>query len=243
MKEAPTVKGVVEEVVAGKTTEREKAVALHDYVREGVKFGFSPHFDAAEPDYTLACGVGCCNSKSRLLVELFRAAGLESYQHFVAIPKKILKGAIPVGQYWMIPAVVSHSYVEVRVDGTWCAIDSFIVDTPLLEAAQSRLAAEGQPLGYGTRVDSTNLWDGKGDAFSQYDASLLIEDHGRVQDLERYFQGKQYRNQVLGLRFNTLFKAMGEMGVAGINAKIEAVRRQSAATGSERAPVLPSDTR
>jgi GNAT superfamily N-acetyltransferase len=79
-------------------------VALHDYVRENVRFGFNKYFDASAPDDTLACGVGHCNPKSRLLVALFRAAGLESHQHVVVIPKEILKRVIPPSRYWMIPA-------------------------------------------------------------------------------------------------------------------------------------------
>jgi hypothetical protein len=240
MPEAPTVTWVADQVIARTTSEREKAVALHDCVRERVKFGFNTYFDAGEPDYTLACGVGHCNPKSRLMVALFRSAGLESYQHFVVIPKDILKGAIPASRYWMIPAELSHSYVEVQVEGSWCAIDSHIVDTALLQAAQARLAAEGRALGYGVRIDSTNAWDGRGNAFSQFDPGLMAEDHGRVQDLDAFFRSRRYRNQVLSLRFNTMFKLMGEAGVAAINAHIEGLRGASTRPPHERAPFHPS---
>lgn len=239
MLDTPTVKNVVEQVIARTTTEREMAIALHDHVREGVKFGFNQHFDAADPDYTLACGVGHCNPKSRLLVALFRAAGLESHQHCVVIPKDILKGAILASRYWMIPTELSHSYVEVEVEGAWYAIDSHIVDTSLLLAAQARLAAEGRTLGYGVRVDSTNTWDGQSDAFSQFDPGMMVEDHGRIDDLEAYFRSEKYRNQVLGLRFNTMFKLMGDLGVAAINAHIEGLRGTSARLSDEPAPVRP----
>jgi hypothetical protein len=40
-------------------------------------FGFNKHFDAAPPDVVLACGLGHWNSKTRLNVELVRAAGPE----------------------------------------------------------------------------------------------------------------------------------------------------------------------
>ena len=225
MAATPTVEETVGHVVAGATAECDKAIALHDYVRESVKFGFNKYFDAAPPDYVLACGYGHCNPKSRLLVALFRTAGLESYQHFVVIPKDILKRAIPASRYWMIPAELSHSYVEVKVQGRWYAIDSHIVDTPLLQGALDRLAREGRSLGYGVRIDSINTWDGQSDAFSQFDEDLVIEDHGRVKDLEAYFRDKRYRNRVLGLPFNTMFKLMGEVGVAPMNAHIDKIRQ------------------
>lgn len=225
MSDHSTVSEVVEEVTSGTEGARERAVALHDFVRDRITFGFNRYFDAAEPDDTLACGVGHCNPKSRLLLGLFRTAGLEAYQHFVVIPKDILKGALPASRYWMIPAEVSHSFVEVKLEGYWCRVDSHIVDTPLLRAAQARLAREGRPLGYGVRADSTNVWDGRNDAFSQFDETMLIEDHGRVEDLDAYFQSPRYRGKILGLRFNTMFQWMGDVGVNPMNAQIDRIRQ------------------
>lgn len=225
MPNAQTVQEVVDQVVAKAATERENAIALHDYVRDNVKFGFNKYFDATPPDYTLSCHHGHCNPKSRLMVALFRAAGLECYQHFVVIPKSILKDAIPPSRFWMIPAELSHSYVEVKVEGKWCTIDSFIVDTPLLKGAQARLARENRPLGYGVRADSINIWDGQSNAFSQFDKSMMIEDHGRIDDLEAYFHDKRYRHVVFGMPFNTMFQFMGEFGVAPMNIHIEKIRQ------------------
>lgn len=215
----------VARVIGGTAGERDKAIALHDYVRDTVKFGFNKYFDASPPEYTLACGYGHCNPKSRLLVALFQSAGLESYLHLVVLPKDILKGAIPVSRYWMIPAELSHGYVEANVEGQWCAIDSHIIDTPLLRAARARLIHEERAHGYGVRVNSTNVWDGRTDAFSQFDPEMMVEDHGRVEDLEAYFRDERYRNCALGLPFNTMFKLMGEAGVAPMNAHIDRIRR------------------
>ena len=151
-----TVMSVVDQVTSGVANEREKAIRLHDFVRDNINFGFNRYFDAALPDYTLSCRAGHCNPKSRLMVALFRAAGVEAYQHFVVIPRDILQGVIPSNSWWIIPAELSHSFVEVKVEGMWCEIDSFIVDTPLLKAAQAKLASERRTTGYGARIDSTN---------------------------------------------------------------------------------------
>jgi hypothetical protein len=234
-REMNSVQEVARQVTIGCDTEREKAIALHDYVRDHVKFGFNKYFDASGPEYTLACGVGHCNPKSELMVALFRAVGLESYQHYMAIPKDILQGVFPAPSKWTVPPELSHGYVEVKVDGAWHAIDSHVVDTPLLTGAQARLAQEGRPLGYGTRVDATNVWDGRSDAFSQFDRTIMVEDHGRVEDLQAYFHSKPYRHRLLGVSFNTLFKLMGDFGVAPINAQIDSIR-----TYAEAPTPLPS---
>jgi transglutaminase-like putative cysteine protease len=221
-----TVGSIVERLVADTASEREKAVRLHNYVRDNIKFGFTKYFDAVSPDYILACGIGHCNQKSALMVALFRTAGLESHQHFIAMRKDILKGSVPGHQYWIIPAEVSHSYVEVKVEGAWSEIDSHIVDTPLLKGAQSRLTQENQKFGYGTFLGATNQWDGQGRAFSQYHSDLLVEDHGRVENLEAYFRSKKYRARILGLSFNTLFPLMGRFGAPAVNSQFEKVRKR-----------------
>jgi hypothetical protein len=225
MPNTQTISEVASQIAIKDSTEREKAIELHDYVRENVKFGFNKYFDAASPDYTLSCHHGHCNPKSALMVALFKAVGLESYQHFVVIPKDILKGAILPSRYWMIPAELSHSYVDVRVEGMWCSIDSFIVDTPLLKGAKDKLVQENLSLGYGVRVDSVNVWDGQSDAFSQFDKKMIIEDHGRIENPEAFFQDKRYRNVFLGIRFNKMFPLMGESGVAPMNVYIDRIRQ------------------
>lgn len=216
---------VVAQVTSGTITEREKAIRLHDYVREEVKFGFSRYFDAASPDYTMSFGAGHCNPKSRLMVALFRAAGLEAFQHFVVIPKDILEGVTPAYMWWMIPTKLNHSYVEVKVEGVWSEIDSFIVDTSLLKAAQARLPGESRSMGYGVRIDSTNQWGGQNRAFSQFDPKMMIEDHGRIDDLEGYFRSRKYHHKILGVRFNTTFNLMGERMARKLNSYIDQIRQ------------------
>jgi transglutaminase-like putative cysteine protease len=225
MNKPQSVKEVFEQVVDHNASIRENAIALHDYVREKVKFGFNKYFDASTPDYTLAYGLGHCIPKSRLMVALFNMLGLEAYQHFVAIPKDILKGAIPSSQYWMIGTRISHSFVDVNVEETWCEIDSFIVDTPLLKGGTAKLVSEGRTFGYGVRTGSVNTWDGMSNAFSQFDWDMMLEDHGRVDNPEAFFGNKKYRNVVLGMKFNTIFKLMGEFGVSPINTNIESIRQ------------------
>ena len=53
----------------------------------------------------------------------------------------------------------------------------------------------------------------------------MIEDHGRIDDLEAYFNDKRYRHVVFGMRFNTMFRLMGEFGVAPMNVHIEKIRQ------------------
>lgn len=110
-----SVQEVARQVTLGCDTERDKAIVLHNYVRDQVKFGFTKFFDKATPENTLACGVGHCNPKSQLMVAFFRAIGLESYEHFTAIPNDILKGVFPSSVVARLISVVGYERVRLRV--------------------------------------------------------------------------------------------------------------------------------
>ena len=79
------VREAVRGVTAELATELEKAIALHDYVRDTIKFGFNRYFDMSKPNDTLKLRIGHCNPKAELMVALFREAGLESHHHFVVL--------------------------------------------------------------------------------------------------------------------------------------------------------------
>lgn len=229
-----TVNEKAAQITGGLKTEREKAIALHNYVRDEVKFGFTKNYDAATPDYTLNCGIGHCNPKSELMVAFFREAGLEAFQHFVALPMAIASGISPSFMDWLAGRYnpeVSHSYAEVKVEGKWYNIDSYILDTPYLKAALAKLSVENKSFGYFTRKGATNQWNGRSNSFSQFSKELMLEDHGRVDDLEAYYGSAKYRNKMFGvLRWNTMNMLMCGGSVALMNSGLEKLRRQNSAS-------------
>lgn len=216
------------------STEHEKAVALHDYVRDNIKFGFNRYFDLSTPDNTLDLGMGHCNPKGWLITALFREANIEAHNHFVVLPKELIKGAVSPDRYWLIPAQISHCYTEVKVEGTWYNIDSYTLDGPLFKAARAKLSEEGLTIGYGTHIHSTIDWDGKTDAFSQFNKDMMIEDHGRVDSFETYYRSDRYRHKVFGIRLNTLFRIVGKSMEARSKLYLDKLREQYADVGGRR---------
>ena len=204
------VREIVTQIADGLSTERQKATALHDYVRDAIKFGFNRYFDLSSPERTLALGVAHCNPKTELMMALFREAGLEAYPHFVVLPNEVVRGVVSPDRYWLVPRGLSHSYTEVRVEGTWCSIDSYLLDSRLFKAARAKLAEEGLTVGYATHVQSTNQWDGKSHAFSVFLREMMLEDHGRIESFETYYQSDRYRNKAFGMRLNTIFRFLGK---------------------------------
>lgn len=159
----PLLARTVHELLAGASSDRERAVRLHDHVRDRVRFGWAPDFDAGTASQTLARGVGFCNTKTPLFVAMLRAAGIPARLHFAGITRELLAPLIrPAGRF------VDHSYAEVMLDGRWLHVDSYIVDRPLFEAARRRLQASGRMVGYGIHAHGRVDWDGRADNFCQF---------------------------------------------------------------------------
>jgi len=159
----PAITATAERVVAGLGTTRERAVALHDHVRDAVRFGFTARFHAMSASDVLATAVGYGCTKATLFVALLRAAGIEARQRFVELDAAVWRGLLDLGT-----PCVDHCLTEVRVGGAWLPTDSYAVDQRLFRAAQAALRAEGRRRGYGIDAAGTCAWDGRGPAYAQW---------------------------------------------------------------------------
>ncbi|MEO1292093.1 MAG: transglutaminase domain-containing protein [Pseudomonadota bacterium] len=195
---------------------RERAIAVHDFVRDTVAFGWSGDFYAEAPFETLSRARGYSVTKTALFVALCRAVGLGARMRFVDLDARILNGIIDPGT-----PRVDHAYAEVLLNG-WIAVDSFILDRPFFDAAQAQLQAEGREIGYGTRIGASAEWDGRSGAFAQFGPELSESDFGVHDDAAAFHGGTSQswnrRTPILRLVF--------PLAVIGANARIEALRRK-----------------
>jgi hypothetical protein len=207
--------------------ERVRAVWIHDWVRDRVAFGFTPWFDEAPPDATLARGRGHCNPQAALFVAACRAAGLEARFHAVTISHEILDGIFPHGGP---PPLLTHVFSEVRLAGQWRRTDSYIIDPALREAALARLAQTGRRMGYGVHGAGTGHWDGRSDAFSQFvDPAMAVADLGTFDSLTDVFRHPGYCHRYAGLRAATWLlplRLLPGRFEARANQVLEAMRRE-----------------
>lgn len=191
----PEIAAAAARLTAGAGDDAARAVALHDFVRDRVLFGWAPAFDRQKASEVLASGVGFCNTKSTLFVALLRAAGIPARVHFATINRRLLDGLIRPPQPF-----VDHSWTEAKVGGHWVATDSYNLDLPLQRAALARCRAEGRVIGYGVHAHGTPYWDGRSRAFVQFvdDGAvpdLSDEDFGSFADLDRFRATGRGRNK------------------------------------------------
>lgn len=204
------IKSLVENLIEGCTSDKEKAIKIHNYVRDNIRYGLTRKLDLASPEYTLETGYGHCNSKGVLFVRLLREAGVNALHHFVTIRKEILKDAFPSPIYEVMPKYISHSYVEVNISGKYIRTDSFLLEKKLFQKLFDKLIEENRFCGYGININSKCEWDAKNDSFSQYHINLMEEDHGTFENpLDYYYEFNSYKHQFLGVQYSIVLDLLG----------------------------------
>lgn len=150
------------------TSPRKLAVAIHNHVRDDIRFGFTRRHDMADAQYTVDRQIGHCTPKANLFCSLLREAGFaDATMVTVPIPGNVLQflGENESSPY---PNRLQHTFTEVTIEGRFCRLDSYVIDRPLFAAAQAKLQAVNHPMGYGIHSQGTMEWDGRSDVFSQY---------------------------------------------------------------------------
>jgi hypothetical protein len=194
-----SVSAIAEGARKNNLSEADVAVFLHNYVRDNILFGFTPYFDTAMPEKTLQLGRGHCNPQARLMVALFRAAGLNARFRPVTINNKVLRRVIQT------PDLLSHVFSEVEIGTRWIRLDSYIVDPKLRAVAVAALKKQSCELGYGCHVSATGEWDGHSDSYSQVATpQMILELHEPVEDIEDFYRSTSYKHRVGPLSFNLL---------------------------------------
>ena len=159
----PLLTTTAQKIIQEHKSTRKKAQALHNFVRDEIKFGFSKNFYNETAVETLKIKKGFCITKTMLFVALLHAAKIQARPVFVDITSTILDGIIDTGTSY-----VDHAYTEVFINDRWIKTDSYIVDKKLFLNALRKLNAENKLLGYGIHRDGSYEWDAINDSFSQY---------------------------------------------------------------------------
>lgn len=190
----------------------ERAIALHDWVRDEIRFGWGPRFYDETPAQTQRRRIGYSVTKSAALVQAYRLEGLEARLVFGEVDAAVMRGILGPG-----PEMLDHAFVELRLAGEWIAFDSHLVDTPLREAAQAMLRAEGRHAGYGTHISAT----GRFASWSQFVPQMRGRVWGHFSGISDFHRsGIRAHNRVSWIAR----RAFGPIA-ARANARVEALRQ------------------
>ncbi len=113
----PLVASKAKEITANADSERDKLKSLFFFVRDEIKFGFPPKGDLVKASETLKMRMGQCITKGTLFLALCRASAITARIHFSQIRKDIQKGLFTGLMYKLMPDAISHSWIEVKLEG------------------------------------------------------------------------------------------------------------------------------
>lgn len=181
---------------------RERAVAIHDFVRDHIAFGFTTWFETVTPAQTLLRRRGHCNAQADLMCSLLNASGVAARLRFVQLDKRVLHYAVPALVYQCLPPDLFHAVVQVELDGVWWHCDSYIFEPAMFAAQQKKRLAAGLPLGYGVTSEGTCQWAGDADAFSQARPTDLHPQDPLFASLAEAMAARAGNNHLGDLHFN-----------------------------------------
>jgi hypothetical protein len=216
----PLVQEIAQHVTQAEKTMRGKLEKIFYYVRDNILFGFPNDGDLVKASDTITLGMGQCNTKGTLFLALCKASGIPARIHFSLIDKEIQRGLFTGLRYKLMPSLLSHSWIEVKIEGTWRRIDSYINDEAYFRTAVSILKKKGWDTGYSVSCpNGTCSCEFSLDEERFVQMGAMVEDHGIWNDPSDYFATDQYKN-----RPNALVMFFYRLRIGGINKKIERMR-------------------
>lgn len=192
----PLVRETAERLTGEEASPRGKLEKLFYYVRDEIRFGFPQDGDLVKASETIRLGIGQCNTKGTLLLALCRAVDIPARIHFSLIKKEIQRGLFTGIGYALLPSLISHSWVEVEIEGRWRRLDSFINDMAFYRAGTNALRENGWDTGYSISCssgESSADFNIDKEKFVQMDA--VVSDHGVWDDPADYYGTDEYRNR------------------------------------------------
>ena len=198
----PVVKNTAERLTQNEVTTRGKIEKLFYYVRDEIKFGFLPEVDFLSASEIIKRKMGVCNNKGILFFSLCKSLDIPARMHFSIIKKEIQKGLFKGLAYRILPNNLSHSWIEVHVDGKWRNIDSYINDEDYYLAAKRELKIRDWDTGFSVACssgESSSAFNIDEEKFVQMDA--VVEDQGIYDDPSDYFYSEKNVNHVSMLKF------------------------------------------
>ena len=229
--EHPVVAAKATELTANESTTRGKLERIFSYVRDDISFAFPPEGDLVSASSTIQKQHGQCNTKSTLFLALCKAAGIPARVHFSTISREIQRGPFRGVLYRLLPEQISHSWIEVELDGRWRRIDSFINDLAFHEGAVAEIGRRGWDTGYSvTRAGGEPCAELSLDDERFTQMAVVADDHGVWDDPIDYFASGNYRNRPSRLKL-----LVYRWAIRGANRRVAAVRRAGRRLQARRA--------
>jgi Transglutaminase-like superfamily len=215
----PLVRKTAARLIQGCGSQREEVERLAAFVRDDIAFGFPPNGDITAASETLRLGVGQCNTKGTLLLALCTAAEIHARLHFAPIRRSIQRGLYTGLWYSLLPRHLSHSWLEVDLDGEWKRLDAYINDQAFGRGAAHELKRRGWREGFSLSDAADDVGRG-GFLDGNFVQMAAVEgDDGTWTEPADYYRSALYRNRVGPIR-----AVLYRLALPAVNRRIESLR-------------------
>lgn len=196
----------------------ERIGAAYDFVRNDIGFGYNRE-DGLPASQVLGDGYGQCNTKGTLLMALLRALDVPCRLHGFTIHKALQRGVVPEAVYWMAPAEILHSWVEIHFEGRWITLEGFILDQAVLRGLQQHFPGRQSLCAYGAGTeclqDPQVQWRGQ-DTYIQ--KTGINQDFGLFDAPDDFYAQHQQLTGLKGVLFRLVLRHW-------MNARVGRIRR------------------
>jgi hypothetical protein len=168
----PSIRRLADELFTEIEGDRERAIAIFNWVRDEVRYRFD--YWAVRASQTARKRYGMCANKANLQIALLRCLGVPAGYHVLKIRKEVLKPVTEPRIYELTRPITTHVFCAVWLDGRWVSADATVDREIFLTAYR------GHP---GWRYTE---WDGRFDY--GIDPSFVVEDLGVSPNIDRYLE-------------------------------------------------------
>ncbi|HOJ39679.1 MAG TPA: transglutaminase-like domain-containing protein [bacterium] len=120
----PRIGLLSQQLVASCSTEREKAVAIFNFVREKILYRFD--YPGTLASTTLVRRKGNCFNKANLQIALLRRAGIPAAYGVCLIHREVFQPLLPEDIYQLVSEPTVHVYACCYLKNSWVAADATI---------------------------------------------------------------------------------------------------------------------
>ncbi len=171
------IKEKARELVKDAATQKEAALSIFSFVRDGIRFGMD--FTDFKASHALKTRLGFCVHKPNLQIALLRAVGIPARSHRVGVRKESLQGIIPDPAYKANPDVLNHhTWCECHLSGKWISCEA-LFDKELFEGMREKGVAVASQI-------HTIDWDGENDLIVV--EPWVVNDFGTFDSLDDFWR-------------------------------------------------------
>ncbi len=185
----PILKDKFKRITEGKESLRDKAIAIYEFVRDEIKFGYN-YDDNLKASEIIQDGYGQCNTKATVLMALLQMLELPVRIHGFKIDKILQKGVFTGLFYKLAPQKILHSWIEVKIEDNWINLEGFILDSDYISALQNYFPSKQNFCGYGAATLNLQKpqvdWNGQDHTYIQKEG--IVEDLGVFSSPDEFYE-------------------------------------------------------